>query len=259
MSQTVRALQLPGRHVLDSLAQRLSQALQPWCARWCGALVAELAVQSQVAERFAADEHVVEIVGTSGRLWLRRSVADLQALARAVFGEGVQPADHAGDTWAQEVLAQARAQLDDHLAQGLVGEVQATLPRHPPAELFAFGAGGTWLACPQLGIVLLADAGVLQHVPPRSRDEASSRLSPLVPLLSAARQASVPLSVGLGSIELELAHLLELQPGDVLCLQARLTDRLPVTLAGQPFDVRPMAQGSLGHLDHHKAVQLVSA
>ena len=254
MSAAVRALQLPGRHALDSLAQRLSQALQPWCARWCVPLAGASAVQAEAAERLPGDEPFVELLGAGGRVWLRRSDADLQALARVVFGEAVQAQDHVDDAWAQDLLAQAGTQLGEHIAQTLVGELQATQLRHPPAELFALGAGTTRLACPALGIVLLADAGALLHVPPRPRDAAARRARPLVPLLDAARQAALPLAVELGSVELDLARLLELQPGDVLCLPTRLGDPLPVTLAGLP-----LARASLGQLGRHKAVQLASA
>lgn len=258
MSAPVRALQLPGRHALDSLAQRLSQGLQPWCMRWCAtpARAAALAVQAEAAERLPGGEPFVELTGASGRVWLRRGDADLQALARAVLGETVQPHDHAGDAWAQDLLAQAATQLGEHIAQALVGEPQSTQMRHPPAELFAVGAGTTRLACAALGIVLLADAGALLHVPPRPRD-ATAPPTParaLVPLLEAARQAALPLAVELGSVDLDLAHLLELQPGDVLCLPTRLGEPLPVTLAG-----RPLARASLGQLGRHKAVQLTSA
>lgn len=257
MSTDVRALQLPGRHALDSLAQRLSQGLQPWCARWCAAPVHPTVVQAEAAEvsdHRPDGEPFVELAGASGRVWLRRAEADRQALARAVLGDAVQAEDHAGDPWALDLLDQAGVQLGEHIAQALVGELQSSQPRHPPAGLFAFGAGSTRLACPALGILLLADAGALLHVPPRPRDAAPRRAPPLVPLLDAARQATLPLAVELGSVELDLAHLLELQPGDVLCLPTRLGDPLPVTLAGQPA-----ARASLGHLGRHKAVQLASA
>jgi flagellar motor switch/type III secretory pathway protein FliN len=59
--------------------------------------------------------------------------------------------------------------------------------------------------------------------------------------------------VGLGSVELPLAQLLDLQPGDVICLPTRLAEAVPIMLDGQP-----VAQGSLGHCGRHKAVQLVS-
>jgi len=72
-------------------------------------------------------------------------------------------------------------------------------------------------------------------------------------LKDAARSAPLILTVGLGSLELALAHLLDLQPGDVICLPTRLADRVPVMLDGQP-----VAWGSLGHCGKHKAVQLVS-
>jgi flagellar motor switch/type III secretory pathway protein FliN len=180
----------------------------------------------------------------------------LQALAGAVLGAFAQAEVHAADLedpWLRDLFDQARMQLDLCLAHALIGEIQSSLPRHPPDEMLAFGAGTLWLRCPRLGIELLADAGVLRHVPPRPSDAAPSPRSGLQSLQVAARDATLPLSVGLGSVELDLVRLLGLQPGDVLRLQTRLDDRLPVTLGGQA-----LAQCFLGHLGRHKAVQLAS-
>ncbi len=255
----VRPLHLLGRHACASLEARVSSALDLWAAAWLSRPAASWPVHAEPASALPANtdptDHT-ERVGATGRLWLRRSPEQADALAHAVLGDGFRPSAGLGDAWSEELLSAAQAQLDDALAQSLIGPVQASMPRAPEAALFRFGSGAVHIACPLVGVDLVADSGVLRHVPPRPPQAGSAHRpapSTLAPWRQAAGNSRLSVAVSLGEVELELAHLLALQPGDVLRLPTRLSDRLAVTVEG-----RACALGSIGHLGAFKAVQLVS-
>lgn len=252
MNTAVRPLVLPGQHALDSLAERLTHALGTWIERWSSQAAAALAVDATAAEKLPTGA-MLEIIGNSGRLWRSATTDDRLALQRAVFGEQTQASDVASDPWALCLLEDATVDLDHCLAECLVGGFISTVARNPPTDLLAFGAGTIRLTCPHLGLDLLADASAFQHVPPRPRAKNEPRPVSLTPLLSRARQAMVPITVEIGRIELDLARLLDLQPGDVLRLPTRLTDALTLSIEGHEI-----AKAALGHLGNHRAVQLAS-
>lgn len=252
MNAPARTLHLLGEHALHSIEERVERALVAWSRDWVREPRAEPQLRAHALSGDAARSgDWVEIGGATGRIWIRNSAEDRNRLVRAVLGEAHLPLETAGDAWSRGALAQADEQRRRCLALALVGEVHATTARAPDAGMFDFASGAVQITCDTFGVHVLADSGVLQHVPPRARS-ASARPAPK-PLKDAARSAPLTLTVGLGSVELNLAHLLDLQPGDVICLPTQLADRVPVMLDGQP-----VAQGSLGHCGKHKAVQLVS-
>jgi flagellar motor switch/type III secretory pathway protein FliN len=193
----------------------------------------------------------MEITGATARVWIRNSVEDRNGLVRSLLGEAHLPVEGANDPWSRAALAQAVEERGHCLARALVGEVVATTDRAPDGEVFDFASGAVQITCEALGLHVVANSGVLQHIPPRPRSVAS-RPAPK-PLQEAAHSAPLTLTVVAGSVELDLVRLLDLQVGDVIRLPTRLTDRMPVMLDGQP-----VAQGSLGRCGEHKAVQLVS-
>jgi flagellar motor switch/type III secretory pathway protein FliN len=137
------------------------------------------------------------------------------------------------------------------VAEALIGPHADPVNAAPDAALTAPGVGAVCIRAPSLGLWAAADAGVLRHVPP---PEAARGSAPaLVPLERTLRSAPLRLDVTLGSVELALGPLLELQADDVIRLPTRLSDNLNVETAGQR-----LAGGRLGMLDGHRAVQLVA-
>jgi flagellar motor switch/type III secretory pathway protein FliN len=252
MSTAVRALHLVGEHALRSIEERVSRSLAGWCRDWVREPMPEPQVSVQ-ALTGASPRMVdcIEIGGATGRVWIRASADDRNGAARAVLGDEFLPLATAGDAWSREALSRAIEQRNQSLAQTLIGDVHASMTRPADPSLYAFASGAVQITCEALGVHLLADCAVLQHVPPHAHTPAV-RPAP-ESLKEAAREAPLTLTVGLGSVELDIAHLFELQPGDVICLPTRLADRLPVMLDG-----KAVAQGALGHCGQRKAVHLVS-
>lgn len=251
MSAAVRPLHLTGTHSLRCLAERASLALQDWASEWSRAALPEGAVQVEpVSVGLSPIDPCLEFVAPGGRLWVRMRAEDKDVLAGAVLGSEFLPLASA-DTWSLAALGEAMNQRNLSLAKALVGESGGSTERQPAAEVFAFGSGAVQIRCEALGLFAIADAGALAHVPPRERP--AEKRSSLRPLLDSVRRVPVSLAVSLGSVELSLSHLLGLEAGDVLCLQTRLSDLLPVTLEG-----RAVARASLGYTGSHKAVQFVS-
>lgn len=253
MSAVVRPLHLAGQHVVRAIEARVAKALQGWTAAWSRVPLSEHAVQVEPVEAaLTSIGPCSEFSASGGRVWVRSNAEDKEALAEAVLGSAFLPLAANADAWAQSALADAMHERNLSLAQALVGVPDAITERQPDVATFAFGSGALQIRCEMLGLFAIADAGALVHVPPPDRAGQPKPLS-LRALLDAVRDEPVSLTVSLGSVELNLPHLLALEAGDVICLPTRVSDLLPVTLEG-----RAVARASLGQTGRHKAVQLVS-
>lgn len=252
MNAVVRPLLLPGQHALAFIAARALQALQDWASDWSRAPLAASSLRVEpLATGALPAGSFVELSAGAGRVWVRSRAEDKDTLAAAVLGDDFLPLS-AADAWSLAALRDAMHARNVGLAQALVGAPLASSERHPDAAVFAVGSGAVQIVCEALGLYAIADGSVLSQVPPPDRPPVPAR-APLQPVLDAVRSAPVSLTVGLGSVELSLSHLLALETGDVICLPTRLDELLPVALEG-----RPVAGASLGHCGRHKAVQLVS-
>lgn len=249
MSANVRPFHVVGAHALGSLELRVHEGLLAWRQGWlpAGAPEPALELRALLTVDDLAGGWVLH-AGDGGRVWFHTGAVQERSLASALLG---MVAPGVLDEVLQQVVGKACAQRNSAVAQALIGPHADPVMAPPDAALAAPGSGAVCLRAPALGLWAVADAGALRHVPPL--EAARKPSSALVPLERTLGRAPLRLDVTLGSVELELGPLLELQPGDVIRLPARLADNLTVEAAGQR-----LAGGRLGTLDGHRAVQIVA-
>jgi len=260
--EAARPIHLPGTAALALLRERAQAALGEWAREWvsgqpaCGNPVENLGLYSVTSAGRAHGDEYEAVGGDAGCIWVRRGVADITALGRAVVGAELWPGTGAADDWIADVVDQARAARDRALCSALFGTVVAGLsPARSgelPGHLFAVGSGAVELSCELLGLNAIADAAVWRAVPPTERQQLRS-LPRLAPLNVAVRRAGVRLEVVLGSVEVDLPQLLDLRCGDVLRLSQRLDLGITVLCEG-----KPLGRAALAQLQGRKCVQLLA-
>ncbi|ARN19340.1 FliM/FliN family flagellar motor C-terminal domain-containing protein [Piscinibacter gummiphilus] len=251
MNDDVRPFLLLGDHELGGLEAHLRPVLDVWRRAWTvdatGAMDIVVTVWRPDSTRPLAG---TEWCGVDGRVWIADAAPVVSPAWLAVLGRRFDAAG-ADDGWARAAFAEAVAARDRAVAEALVGAVSATTRRPVDPQLARPGSGAVRIVADAAGLDLVADAGALSRLPPRVR--AAALPSPRSDVLSAAAGASVRLTVEAGQVDLDVARLLSLQPGDVIRLPTRLSDPLPVAVAD-----RVIAMAALGHVGPDKAVQFVS-
>lgn len=260
MNAVVRPIRLVGRHALAAIEARVKAALEREAAGWLQPPMRSVALRIRTPG--ACDEHAhadrgeapdpdrhppcegadahsasdgtlspashpfERFDGATGTLWIRRRPADRRAWLRASLGEKFCTADDApADAWAAAVAQQGWEARNAALCEALTGPAPAVPSKGPDETVYAFGSGAVQIEAATLGLFVLADGGVLRHVPPRPLAAASAG-PPRVPLDRAAARGEVRLDLSVGRVEIALRTLLELRPGDVLRLPTRLDDTL---------------------------------
>jgi hypothetical protein len=251
MSETVRPIHIPGVTALSSLRQRVHEALVSWSRDWAGDAPLEISVSSPPQSDSCKDYEVVR--NAAGCIWFRCGEPERRDVGRAVVGAELMPRGSHADDWIASVVDQARHARDIVVFASLLGDVGMGEPvpsnALPPASVFAPGSGAVQFSCPFLGLHAIASAAVWKSVPPLER---RANVSPLTPLDRAAENTSVRLEVLLGTVEVELPKLLDLNPGDILRLPRRLEQPLDVMCDG-----RYVARAELGEVSGRRGVQLV--
>jgi hypothetical protein len=277
----VRAIYLPGASALSVVLERVRAGLVAWGREWANeAGVAGLNVESGREMDLESDlewtQEFDALAGAKGCVWVRRSAIDRSNFGRAVVGDRLMPHAACADEWVGALVERAWTARNGVLVEALVGKQEALnrraaqrgSPRSGDSSSVAapssscgseglarlasrVGSGAVTVSCESLGLHAIADAGVWSLVPPTERK--SARLEAVVPLDRAAQRASVRIEVTLGSVDLAFPEVMDLRPGDVLRLSARLDQPLPVSCEGQPF-----AQALLGTAAGRKAIQITA-
>lgn len=257
MSAAVRPIHVPGVRAVEALRQRAQRALDEWAPQWVTGWSesARHVIELRVSIERVEQEHPYEPVGAvPGCMWVRSTATDRLAFARAVVGEALMPRSACADDWISGVTDHAWGARNRTLCQALLGELLAqTAPAGAlPGSVFAFGSGAVQVSCDSLGLQAIVDAAIWKSVPPAQR--AARPLTKPTPLDRAAQRAVVRLDVVLGSVEVDLPKVLDLQCGDVLLLPQRLSQPLPVLCNG-----KALARGVLGAMHGRKSVQLLAS
>lgn len=248
---STRPIRLVGAHALRAIELRALSALLVWAQDWLPDATPEPTLRVQSPLPSAVTAFKAEMLGDEvGRVWFRHLESDDRALAAALLG--APPARSAGDGVLEATFAEARRALHRAIAEVLVVLHGEPVDVTPDAKLWAFGSGAVQIDCEAIGLHMIADDGVLRHVPPLERPAAV--LPQKMALDKTLARAPLRVDVMLGSADLELGPLLELQTGDVIRLPARLSDSAAIEIDG-----RCVAQGRLGMHDGRRAVQLVAA
>jgi hypothetical protein len=261
MSSTVRPIHLPGATALESLRQRAQSTIATWARQWVSAWqqddarLASLVVAAAGSPLNPRVPEFEELRCESGSLWVRRACVDRSSFGRAIVGSELMPQSVHADDWIAGIARDAWQARNRALCCELLrgpDEITTALPAAAlPASLLAFGSGAVRFDCEPLGLHVIADRNVWRSVAPRQR--ATTSVDKLVPLDRAANRASVRVEATLGSVELELPKLLDLQCGDVLRLPERLDRPVAVLCAG-----KLLARATLGERDGRRSVQLIA-
>jgi flagellar motor switch/type III secretory pathway protein FliN len=258
MSAAVRPIHVPGAAALESLRQRAQAALDAWARDWVSecASGAQPTVALQVCSesdeaRAQAHERYDALQGETGCIWFRCSPADRLGFGSAVVGTALMSGAAYVDDWIGAVAEKAWDERNRALCAALLNTpTSSALPASMSASLFAFGSGAVELSCDELGLHAIADRGVWRSVAPLERG-AVNPLPGLTPLAQAVHRSRVRLEVVLGSVEVELSKLLDLQCGDVLRLPRQLDRGVSLRCERKPF-----ANAVLGAAQGRKCVQV---
>jgi hypothetical protein len=253
-----RPLHLPGARALSLVRQRARAALTAWAREWVDEAMndgeeqlATLSVESVQAQDLFSAAELEQLSGADGTLWIRRVPRDRQKFGETVMRAELMPLSVYADDWIAAIADEAWAARNRALCDALVGAPQARATTHaaPLALLASVGSGAVTICHEASGLFALVDAGVWKQMSPP--DSKGAGLPALVPLDRAALRARLRIEVTLGGVELELPKLMDLQPGDVLRLGARLDESLPVSCEGRPF-----ARAALGDVAGRKSIQI---
>jgi flagellar motor switch protein FliM/N len=254
MSAEVRPIYLLCARVHEHVRQRALQSLSEWAREWVTdgeqlrAKARDLRVEG--ASESCAACHEYEAMRTDiGRMWVRRTTADLATSAKLVVGSRLMPRSVCADDWITSVTNDSWEARNRALCTALLGTPHDPRPGPPdrlPEELFTFGSGAVELSWDSLGLHAVVDNAVWGSIPPRER--AAIELPALVALDRAAASCRVRLEVMLGAVEIGLPQVLDLRAGDVLRLPQRLDEPVTLLCEGKPLAraVPGDAHGRLG-------------
>ena len=254
---SVRHIHLPTTSQIAMIQQRVNSALQRWGADWVsdwtadGAFLRDLRV---VAVNDELEQPLPDRWVELGGLWIGRGRGSVARFSNAILGRELsRPSDYPDD-WIAEVIeaawmSQARA-LCAALYGRTVEQADTTECPAPPAAAFEVGSGAVIIVCENLGLHVLAGKEIWHSLAPPDRSGVPN-LPRLTSLEVASRRAEARLEVVLGSVEVDLTHLMDLRCGDVLHLQSRLDEPVTVLCEGKPF-----ARGALGAAGGRKCVEL---
>jgi len=259
MSAAVRPIYFPSRAALDWVQQRAHGALETWAAHWLPVWMVHLS-QMQGLKISAVSEPTERLRGgyqqlrsEAGCMWVRCVEGDRLSLGRAVLGAELMPHSSYADDWIVAAVARAWDARNHALCTALLGAV--TSEHWPsdelPANLLDLGSGALQLSCAFLGLHAIIDSGVWRSVPSPIRAGAQSVPKP-APLEQAVRGVRVTLEALLGSVEIELAQLLDLTCGDVMRLPLQLGASIEVRCEGMH-----LVRAALGELHGHRSVRLL--
>ncbi|MES2089664.1 MAG: FliM/FliN family flagellar motor C-terminal domain-containing protein [Pseudomonadota bacterium] len=116
-------------------------------------------------------------------------------------------------------------------------------------------SGAVLLAEPIFGMQCLLARQAYQSLVPTSGLAAPSKAP--VGLISTLAKQRVPITLGLGEVDIPVSDLLGLQVGDVIQFPTRLSDELPLAVAAEVVP-KPALRCQLGQRDGHLAVKLVA-
>lgn len=128
-------------------------------------------------------------------------------------------------------------------------------PAHAsPDQAWSAYSGALLLTEPRSGLRCLLGRAAYRALLPKAT---VSVAAPPVGLLPTLAQYRLPVTLGLGEVEIPMSDLLGLQTGDVIQFPTRLSDDLPLTLAADVAPV-PALRCQLGQLDGRLAVKVVA-
>lgn len=240
-----------GSHALQTVADRLQDALQEWSEQWCGD-AQEFGVSAKPASPPFETVPLQHYFDGNADLWITVSDERAQASARCVLGESWTTSYSAQADWSRDVVARALESQSQAIAASLLlGEVQSdAAPSSLPASLFAMGSGAMLLECENLGLRIWACRQVLRHVPPKTTPQPKSALQPLSACLG---DRKVQVTALAGTVTLSAEQLLDLAPGDVLRIGTLADAKAQLRLS---TGLR-LAEGTLGQQSGRRALRVV--
>jgi hypothetical protein len=258
MSAPVRPIYVPGEAARESVRQRAQAALDAWLREWVSGHYdgphPRLTLQAcSRGEREHAYEYSDVLRTKAGCIWFRRNTADRLNFGGAVVGATLMSGAAFVDDWMRAIADQGWDERNRMLCAALLGVPETDSAAIPlPTELLAFGSGAVQVSCDAVGLHAIADRGVWRSVPPSERMPSRPRAA-LTPLERAAQRSRLRVDAMLGSVEVDLPKLLDLQCGDVLRLPQRLDRGITLQCADAPF-----ARAVLGEQQQRKCVQLTA-
>lgn len=123
-----------------------------------------------------------------------------------------------------------------------------------PEQAWSAYSGAVLLTEPRSGLRCLLGRAAYLALLPKATVPATPSPAGLLPTLA---QHRLPVTLGLGEVEIPMSDLLGLQTGDVIQFPTRLIDDLPLTLSADVAPV-PALRCQLGQLEGHLAIKVVA-
>lgn len=248
----VRDLILVEQAALQALAQRGRAVLQAWATEWLTRAVFDW--QADVAVDCTNQEGLTNLPDTewlstspqaagARPAWATPASAQVQAkLAAIMLGQVPGEGERVGD-WAMQTAEDALHDLHLRMleAEAVAGGAQPDLALYSGVTLLherTLGLSWAW-------------------APVRQRFNAKPEA--LTPLHRGLRGQEVRLIAALGKVEVSVAELLALQPGDVLCFPVPLQGPVHWSIEHATAPVPRSIRADLGRVDGRVAIRLTSA
>jgi flagellar motor switch/type III secretory pathway protein FliN len=254
----IRDLALPRDAELALVQQALSQPWRQWAEAWGLELPADatLVVSRANLESTDADADLAALdwqAGPSSAAWTHVPTAWRARLAAELVGRSSKAPLPEGDlslAVADRALADLRQRWREALPAQQGQGLQASL-----AQAWLPYSGALVVTDPGSGLRCLLVHEAYRALLPQAKAPATT--SAPTGLLSVLARHRLPITLGLGEVEIPVSDLLGLQTGDVIQFPIRLSDELPLTLAA---DVRPAPalNCQLGQLEGHLAIKVVA-
>ncbi|MDO9005731.1 MAG: FliM/FliN family flagellar motor C-terminal domain-containing protein [Aquabacterium sp.] len=133
-------------------------------------------------------------------------------------------------------------------------EPTASLDAATPEQALSTYSGALLLTEPRSGLLCLLGRSAYRALLPKAATPVATPATGLLPTLA---QHRLPVTLGLGEVEIPMSDLLGLQTGDVIQFPTRLSDDLPLTLAASVAPA-PALRCQLGQLEGHLAIKVVA-
>ncbi|RZL01580.1 MAG: FliM/FliN family flagellar motor switch protein [Rubrivivax sp.] len=239
--------------------QALTPAWRQWAQDWGLELPADAALVASPANAASGDLAAAswQALPSTQAAWVHMPAGWRTSLAAELIGRTAKaplPEDDLSLTVADKALADLLQRWGQVLpAQAIAPGVPQAQAR--PEQAWLPYAGAVLLTDPRSGLYCLLGRDAYRALLPKPK--ASAAASAPVGLLGILARHHLPVSLGLGEVEIPVSDLLGLQTGDVIQFPVRLSDELPLTVAA---DVRPVPalNCQLGQRDGRLAIKVVA-
>ena len=259
----VRDLVLLREVELDVVRLALTTPWRAWAQTWGVDGAADVTLTASVAGDSHADLaaqqwQALSPSGGASAAWVHVPAAMRASLAAQLVGRSSKaplPAQDFALVAAEAALVDLFKRLSEQLQSAQTSAAAYADDEGARAQAWSALSGAVLVTESRSGLQCLLARQSYQSLLPKT--SVSGVTKPPIGLLVTLAKQRVPVTLGLGEVDIPVSDLLGLQVGDVIQFPTRLSDELPLSVAAELVPV-PALRCQLGQRDGHLAVKLAS-